>query len=334
MNAILLKEKLSPNELYRLLTEFPQYKLVIAKNDDMSTLTSDQATQIEILYGSHLSPAEIAYVPQLKWVHVPGPYVEGLCMEDIQQRGNILVSTTKEENLEQIGEFAMSALLAFAKNLFHWHDADASSFLENAEAWKKSMWTPQTRIFLQIGLGLTGTEIARRARQMGFTVWGIQDPPSFHPHCHKVLSRKDLHSLLPAVDAVCLSLPRDRPSSSWFRKPEMALMKADSVLLVLGQGSVLNFEDLAAPEILTKLRGVVLDARFPHEIPSESPLWKSRHVLITPEIASYPQTGGGQPLRMFLYNLRQFLHGNFSDMKNLVSQNVPLRSEIFTVDEL
>ena len=324
MNNILLKNKLLSHELYRLLTEFPQYQLMMAPNDDVANLIPEQCADIEIIYGDRLCEEELRLLPHLRWIHVPSPYLSDICMNEIREQGNILINTTKEENIAQIGEFAISGILAFAKNLFNWHDADSTTLPLYEKKWKESIWTASHRTVLQVGLGLIGTEIARRAQQLGFKVWGLHDPPTFHPYCHKVLPMKDLHSVLPAVDVVCLSWPRDIDSESWFNKAEMDLMKDDSVLMVFGNGTVIDLDALGKPEINEKLRGVFLDARFKETIPPESPLWKQRNVLISSEAAAYPKVAAGQSFSTFIYNLRQFLHGNFSDMKNLSNQVEPI----------
>lgn len=327
MNSILLKNPLLPHELYRLLTEFPQYQLTIAQNDNVGLLSEEQRSEVEIIYGDKLSSKELSLLPQLRWIHAPSPYLEEMCVKDIRIKGNVLISSTKEENIEQIGEFAISGILAFTKNLFRWHDADAMSLPLYEKEWKESIWSTTSCKLLQVGLGMIGTEIARRARQLGFEVWGINDPASFHPYCHQIHSMKDLHSLLPVVDIVCLSWPRDQDSATWFKRDEMDLMKKDAALLVFGSGSVIDLNALAQPEVTSKLRGIFLDARFKDPIPAESSLWSKRNVLITPGAAVYPKAETGQAFRTFLYNLRQFLRGNFSDMKNLSAHPLSFSAE-------
>ena len=183
------------------------------------------------------------------------------------------------------------------------------------------MWTAKNRTFLQIGLGLIGTEISKRAQQLGFRVWGMQELPSFHRYCSKVLAKKDLHSILSSIDIVCLALPRDKQHSHWFALEELKLMKQDSILLLFGSGSAIDLQDLAQVASEGKFRGVGIDAHFHTSIPDNSPLRTLPQVFITPEIGPYPHMEKGQAFSGFLYNLRQFLHGNFTDMKNLVDES-------------
>jgi phosphoglycerate dehydrogenase-like enzyme len=179
------------------------------------------------------------------------------------------------------------------------------------------MWDTSGRLFLQVGLGRLGTEIARHAKSVGFTVWGLQDPPSFHPHCQKVLSSTSLKSVLPEVDVLSLALPRDKPFPSVLGEKELTLMKNDSILTVIGLGSVLNLQDLENLAKTGKWRGVLLDAHFTSSFSENSPLRSLPQVIVTPEVGSYPQEKGTRTLGVFMFNLRQYMHGNISDMKNL-----------------
>ncbi|MCE5316094.1 MAG: hypothetical protein LLG04_01850 [Parachlamydia sp.] len=66
-----------------------------------------------------------------------------------------------------------------------------------------------------------------------------------------------------------------------------------------------------------RVRGILLDASYQTPISAASPLWKIPNIIITPEVAPRPKLTERQAFRTFLYNLRQYLHGNFRDMRNL-----------------
>lgn len=310
MSIILVKNPIDEKDQTTLLKEFPQFRLTFPSDIP----TEDQSYLAEIVYSQKFSKRELDISPQVRWIHVPSPYTDEICLEEILAKGNILITTTKEENITQIGEYALSAILAFSKHLFIWKKGVKEA---NVERFANSMWRSENRTLLQIGLGFIGTEIAHRAHQFGFRVLGVRDPPSFHPHCNEVLSMKNLRSILPTADIVSLAMPRDYPVVSLFSKEEIHLLKEDSILMVFGNGAAIDLEALA--KTADKLRGVLIDAHFKKQIPASSPLWKMAHVIFTPEVGMYPRSPGGGAFRTFLYNLRQFMHGNFRDMKNLLN---------------
>lgn len=320
MNIILLQGQLTLQEIDQLLKEFPQYLFLSLSEAAYKNLSPDHWARMEILYGFRLAKEELEIANQLRWIHCPGPYLNRLCMEDIEKQGTILVTNTIDENIHQMGEFVMGGVLAFAKNLFQWKEANQFPNLVWNSKWRDTMWTLKNKTFLQVGLGKGGTEIARRAHGFEMKVWGTDPHFSFHPYCQKIFPIQELHAVLPQADIVCLSLPKGRGYQRWFQMEELELMKEDSILISLGSSTIIDEEALVKTVQTGKFRGVLLDAFYQIPIPITSPLWKLPNVIITPDIAQRPKSTERQAFRLFLYNLRQYVHGNFKDMRNVVDK--------------
>ncbi|GAB4235586.1 MAG: D-2-hydroxyacid dehydrogenase [Chlamydiales bacterium] len=327
MAVIFAKDLLRAEQKQSLQEKFRQFNLYICDAAELETSAKAQCSLIEILYGSDVSIEELESMPQLRWIHVPGPQVEKLPLRQIREHGNILVTSTKNDNLAQIGEFTITAIQAFQKNLFKWKNFSKEGSDEKKAEFKKSMQTAGGSLFLQIGLGSVGTEIARRAVQAGYKVIGIKDPPSFHPYCYKVLSIKNLHSSLPVASVVSIALSRDQVTTAWFKEREMKLMKEGSLFSVIGTIAAVDIQALEKMTIAKKFKGIVVDAPTKGIISSDSLLWSSPEVLITPDISAYPMESEESGFSTFLFNLRQFLHGNFGDMRNLMDRTTAISKE-------
>lgn len=324
MNIILLQGQLTLQEIDQLLKEFPQFLFLSLSEASYKNLSPEHWSRLEVLYGFRLAKEELAMADQLRWIHCPGPYLNRLCVDEIEKQGNILITNTVDENIPQIGEYAMSIVLAFAKNLFAWKQVNQFPALVWDSKWRDTMWTLKNKILLQIGLGKEGAEIARRAQQMEMKVWGMHENRSFHPYCNKNFAFKDLHSLLPSVDVVSLCLARGKEYHHWFQQEELELMKQDSILMSIGSSTVIDEEALVKLVEKDKFRGIVLDAFYQTPIPVTSPLWKIPNLIITPDVSQRPKSMERQAFRLFLYNLRQYQHGNFKDMRNSVERTIPL----------
>lgn len=318
MNIVLLQIPLSPQDLNKLIAEFPQYLFLSFTESTYKKFSKENWDRVEIIYGNRLSVEELELAHQLHWIHTSGSNLNKLCAEEIEQRKNILISTTQEENSFQIGEYAMACVLSFAKNLFYWKEADRSPRLLWDSKCRDTMWTLNGRILLQIGLDQAGTEITRQAREFGMKAWGVQQKKSFHPICHQTFSHRDLHSLLPKADVVSLCLPAGKEHANWFGKDELILMKEDSILLLFGSYKGIHEESLLAVAETGKFRGIAIDASYAAAIPAQSPLWSLPNALITPEVSPRPKKGQKESIHTFHYNLRQYVHGNIKEMKNLV----------------
>lgn len=324
MNTILLQVKLSQKEIYNLFNEFPRFLYLSFAGTAYKELVPEQWEQIEIIYGDRLTPEELQLCPQLRWIHSPTPHLKRFCLKEILDRGNILITTTKEENLRQIGEYVMGGILAFAKNLFHWQKADQDPRYIWDSKLRSSMWQLEGKHLLQIGLGPVGTEIARQAVNFGMQVSGVEQKRTFHPYCRTTYSLKEMHQVLPQVDVVCLTLPLTKDYHNFFTSKELELMKEDSILILIGAGETVNEEDLAAISKTGKLRGVMIDAFYQMPIPPNSPLWKIENIIITPEVSPRPKSEIKQSFQLFRYNLRQYLSGNFGDMRNVLPDTMDL----------
>lgn len=318
MHLILVRDSLSEEQQRLFEREFPQFKIVEAQPDALPDLKPEELSASNIFYGGKLLPSELERLKELRWIHVPGPYIDDICLDLVKKQGNILISTTKEDNLPQIGEFALSVILAFGKKLFQWKEISRDPQQSTEAFCAQSMWRLPGRLALIVGLGRTGSEIAWRLKLNGLRVWGVQDPPTFHPDCEKVMPFADLTKVLPEADVVICALPREKQEAPLFRRAELELMKRDSLLLVFARGSVVDLDDLYEVAKGGKWRGVVIDAHFSKPVSAQSPLRQLPNVMITPEAGLYPLTFDSEGFHTFLYNLRQYLHNNFSDMKNLV----------------
>lgn len=322
MNIVLLQSKLKLEEIDQLLKEFPQFLFLSLSDEACKNMTPEQWSRVEIFFGTHLNKEELSKAHQLKWVQVALDDHRNISLDIIKQQENILVTDTPPSNIDELCEFVTAAILSYAKNLPRWQESMHFPNLIWDSKWKESMWKLKETTLLQIGLGRIGTELTKRCRELGMRVWGVQEKRSFHPYCHKTISKNNLHSVLPNIEIVVLSLPKGREYRHLFGKAELQLMHKESVLLVVGNNRAVDEEGLIEVLNNNRLRGVLIDNDHSSPISPSSRLWKRENVLITPEIAVDKELMQRQAFQTFRYNMRQYLHGNINDMKNIVTLNI------------
>lgn len=318
MNTIFLQTHLQPHEIEQLHKEFSQF-LFLSLVGSSRPPSYEDWSHIEILYGNELTLDQLSHAHNLRWIHSPTQNLDNFTLEAIAKRGNIILTSVMEENDEQVGEFVMAGLLGFSKHLFHWAYENRLSTVTLAPSMRDSIWTLGKRLFVQLGLGRRGSEIARRAQKMNMRVWGISHQKTFHPFCDKTLAFKDLHSILPVADVVSITLPIGQQASYFFKRNELALMKDDSILIMVGANNLVNEEDLVAVGSSGKFRGILYDSPKNLELSCQSPLWQIPRILITPGVATKPESKTESSYPVFRYNLRQYLRGNFTEMRNNVN---------------
>lgn len=319
VHTILLQMSLAPEELNRLRKEFGKYRVLyyqfLPLNKEKEKERMDWEG-VEILFGNRLTTDHLAQAKDLKWIHNPTPSHNRLCLKEILKQGNIIVTEGIDENFVPIAEFVMAGTLAFSKNLFHWHQLMQTPKQIWDSKSRDSMLTLPNHVFLQIGLGQAGTEIAKRAQQQGLKVWGMQQKRSFHPFCEETFTYQDLQNILHKVDIISICLPRNEQRTDLFTIEELLLMKKDAILIIVGAHTVVN--EHALVEHAAKLRGILLDSHPSPPIALESPLWHLPNVIITPDVAARPRERTRQMFQIFHYNLRQYDCGNYKDMRNRI----------------
>lgn len=318
MDTVLLLSKLHPHEVDLLLKEFPQLLFLTMSELAFRKPLPNQWKDVKIIYGNILEKEDLLLAPSLTWIHTTTPHLDHLNLQEINKKGNIIVTKTPDENINQIGEFVIGAILLFAKNFIHWFQSDQFPQLLWESKWGENMWTLKGKTLLQIGLGKIGTEIARQAQQFGITVWGMDAAKTFHPHCKKTFAFSDLHAVLPIADIVSLSLPPQHEFNGIFGDADIAHMKNDVILSVIGSHTILDAEALLKFDQANKFRGILIDTSSSTPIPLHSPLWSLKQKIITPEASPLPKSREHEAFRLFVYNLRQYVHGNFKDFRGRV----------------
>ncbi|PJD93842.1 MAG: D-2-hydroxyacid dehydrogenase [Parachlamydia sp.] len=321
MNIVLLQSALTVQEIEQLIEEFPHFLFLSFTHATYKNLSKEDWAKVEILYGNRLTEYEFSLAHQLRWIHSPTDQLNRLCLDLIEKQGKVQITIGKEENLVQLGEYMFAGILAFAKNLFQWKEMMQSPATIWDSQWRDRMWSLQGKKFLQVGLGNVGTELARRARQFGMTVWGMQPRASFNPHCQKTFALEEFQRILPEVDIVSICLPKSPAFEEWFGVEELNLMKNEAILAVVGSYKIFVENVLVSMKHTQKLRGLLLDASYQAPIPQGSLLWTLPNALITPEVGARPKAKSTQSYRTFRYNLRQYVHGNSNAMTNRIDQN-------------
>lgn len=305
-------------ELAQLRTEFPQYQFICPAATVDIEAKIPNLSNITILFSRQLDADQLEQMPRLRWIHCPDPQLSELPLDALNEATQVVVTNTRGENLQQVREYVLAGVMAWAKQLFFWSEEMG----QERQLWNRcpagQPWLLNEKTFLQVGLGMVGSAITQGAHGLGMRVWGCDQRGSFHPHCDQVYPWKDLHSLLPAADVISICLPRGRQYEGVFGEREFSLLKDDSVLVSVCSGSALDEGALVAAA--PRLRGLVLDTFSSSPLRKTSPLWRLPNALLTPEVSESPERDQREAYRSFRLNLRQFMHRNILDMQNVVER--------------
>jgi len=233
------------------------------------------------------------YAKRVEWVHALAAGVESLLFPEL----NVTVTNSRGIFADALAEFAIAAMLFFAKDL--------RRLVRNQDA---KQWAPFTVSRLEgamlgiIGFGSIGRAVARLAEGFGMDICATRATP--------------IDELLAVSDYVVISTPLTQETRGMIGARELALMKSTSVLINIGRGAVVD--ELSLIAALPNIRGAALDVFETEPLPREHPFWAMENVLISPHCADHTSDSHERTMQFFLDNLARFRSGK--PLQNIVGK--------------
>jgi phosphoglycerate dehydrogenase-like enzyme len=116
-----------------------------------------------------------------------------------------------------------------------------------------------------------------------------------------------LRELMAASDYLLVATPLTAETRGLIGKAEIEAMKADSVLINIGRGPVVDEAALIHALQTSAIRGAALDVFNTEPLPTGHPFWKMGQVLLSPHTADRVEGFLVPAFESFLSNLALFL---------------------------
>ena len=288
-----------------LRREAPDVTLSIGTS--AGALRADAARADAILiaprYGALLTELwrEIANV---RWIHTLAAGVEFLPF-DLLQRSAVVVTNSRGLYADALGEFAIAAMLWFAKDL--------RRMTRNQS---EHLWEPYTVERLEgrtagiIGYGGVGEAAGRRAAALGMRVLPVRRRQEFgEPTVDDVIAQSDY---------LVMSTPLTPNTYRMISRERIAAMKPHAVFINLGRGATVDEPALIDALRAKRIRGAALDVFEVEPLPADHPLWQLDNVLISPHTADHTDDSHVRAMQFFLENLKRFRAGE--SLQNIVDK--------------
>jgi phosphoglycerate dehydrogenase-like enzyme len=301
---VIAPARFEPLEL--LPREAPGIELAVGTEAESLRTDASHADAVLLAprYGSVLTELwrELAHV---RWIHTLGAGVETLPF-DLLRRSDVTVTNSRGLYADALGEFAIAAMLWFAKDL--------RRMLRNQD---RKRWEPFTNERLEgqtvgiIGYGGIGHAVGRRASSLGMhllTVRRRQEPGD--PTIEEVLAQSDF---------VVLSAPLTPSTHRLLSRQRIAAMKPSAVLINVGRGGTVDESALVDALREQRIRGAALDVFESEPLAPEHPLWELDNVLVSPHSADHTADAHARAMQFFIENLRRFRAGE--SLENVVDKN-------------
>jgi len=183
-------------------------------------------------------------------------------------------------------EYVIMHVLRFHRDMPGYQAAQA-----NREWRRTRIVRPEERRVGFLGYGMMAKPPALVLKSLGFNVSAWVRSPREAAEVPIFQGRDQLEPFLNQTDiAVCL-LPLTSETEGIFCARTFAMMPKGAMLINVGRGKHVVFEDLIRALDSGQLSYAALDALWPEPLPSDSPLWLHPKVTVMPHVARRPTVG-------------------------------------------
>ena len=272
----------------------------------------------EILASNRVSREYIENASKLKMIQTFSAGVEDIDYGAVKDRGDLILCNS-HINAEEVAEYAITLLLAVAKNT-----------IPNDRELRKGNWVyafggPNPNIEIRhktcllIGLGNIGSEIARRLRAFDVKVIaatrsGVSKNPEL---VEKLVKIEDVRPLVQEADFVILSLPLTRESEGLVGDEFISWMKPSSIIVNISRGRIIDEKALFHALRERRIYGAGLDVwwRYPSKWrgkgvpPTDLPFQDLENIVVSPHRAGYSENTEREYFRFAAENILRFING-------------------------
>ena len=271
---------------------------------DTDNFTSSMA-DADVLLTWDLPTENLANIaPNLKWIHCIGAGVEHMLPMDWIPQG-VTLTNNKGVHAAKAGEFGLMAILMLHSKIPAVVTNQRNNVYDSLYA---SPIKGKTVVIL--GTGSLGGAIAEQIKKLDAHVIGINRSGNPVAGCDEVVTTIDIDNTLPKADYLVAATPDTPETRGLLDKRRLDLMKSNAGIINIGREAVMDYDALCDKLEDNTIGGAILDVFDPEPIASDSRLWNTKNLIITPHISAddgdayIPLT-----LNLFLQNLELYLDG-------------------------
>jgi len=242
--------------------------------------------------------------PNLKWIHCIGAGVEHMLPMDWLP-DDVTLTNNKGVHAAKAAEYGLMSVL-----MLHSH-IPAIVTNQRHTVYDSLYASPIAgKTLVVIGTGSLGGSAAKKLQGLDVHVIGVNRSGKPVDGCDEITTTSQLDAVLPRADYVLAATPDTPETRGLLNRRRLDLLKPSAGIVNIGREAVMDYDALCDKLEDGTLAGAILDVFDPEPIASDSRLWGTKNLIITPHVsaddgASYvPMTLG-----LFFRNMELFLAG-------------------------
>ncbi|MBZ5586299.1 MAG: D-2-hydroxyacid dehydrogenase [Acidobacteriia bacterium] len=243
--------------------------------------------------------------PRLQWVHTRTAGLDNLLFPELVE-SPVLLTNGRGVYSPALGEFAIAAILYFAKDL--------RRMVRSQQA---GVWDPfdveavSGKTVGILGYGDIGRAVASRARALGMQALAVRRHAPDEPdaYAQRIFAPDELTKMLALSDYVVVAAPLTPETRGMLGGAEFAAMKPSAVVINVGRGPVIDEPSLVSALSENRIKGAALDVFDLEPIPAGHPFYRLENVLLSPHCADHTPDWTDQAMLFFLAQFERFRKG-------------------------
>ena len=254
----------------------------------------------------------------LRWIHSRSVGLERTLFPELIA-SDVTLTNGRGVFSPPLGEFALAAILYFAKDL--------RRMIRNQQS---GLWEPFDVTLVSgqtvgiVGFGDIGRAVATRVRAVGLQVLALRRhvPGKTEPDplVDQLYSANQRNEMIPCCDYVVVAVPLTDETRGLIGPAEFAAMKETAVVINLGRGPVIHEGALIKALSEHRIRGAALDVFDEEPLPSGHPFYRMENLLLCPHCADHTPDWLDDAMRFFLLQFARFRRGE--PLLNIVNKTL------------
>ena len=292
-----------------MLNELRQTASVVIANSAQAFEKAAASADIIFNWSGSLSLIRDVFLmsPRVRWIHSRSAGLERTLFPELIA-SDVIMTNGSGVFSPSLGEFALAAILYFAKDL--------RRMIRNQMAGR---WEPFDILPISgqtvgiVGYGDIGRAVASRVRAMGMNVLAVkrhattQNNPD--PFADRIYTPDQRLAMLPQCDYVVVAAPLNAETLGLINEAEFAAMKPAAVIINVGRGPVIDERAMINALSQRKIKGAALDVFDEEPLPAGHPFYKLENVLLSPHCADHTPDWLDNAMRFFLDQFEKFRRG-------------------------
>jgi D-3-phosphoglycerate dehydrogenase / 2-oxoglutarate reductase len=276
---------------------------------DLDQPLAPQLAETEVLVNGRRNPVDKSIIdmcPKLQLLHQAGIGYDKIDVAYCTAKSIFVANIS-------VAEHTIFLMMYLAKDL---HSADGSGLLVKrvSDTLGNEL---DGKTLLVVGLGATGTEVAKRATVFGMHVIGItKDPVAYKPGREKsffvegINDPSALSETIPKADFISLHVPLNDETLGMISAKEFDMMKRSAFLVNVARAPVVDRDALFDALQKKRIAGAAFDVFWEEPADPKDKLLKLDNFILTPHMAGWTVESVNAMAGMIAANILRVSDGN------------------------